>query len=86
MSNQSNLTNNLNTHLASFDNQLIFSYGVMVSTEDSNSFRQGSNPCERRIAIVETSTWCYSGNANSTLKNDLIIKDMYYDYCNLQTK
>ena len=55
----------------------------MVSTEDSKSFSQGSNPCERRIAIVETSTWCYSGNANSTLKNDLIIKDMYYDYCNL---
>lgn len=68
MSNQLNLTNNLNTHLASFDNQLTLSYGVMVSTEDSKSFSQGSNPCERRIAIVETSTWCYLGNANSTLK------------------
>lgn len=49
MSNQLNLTNNLNIHLASFDNQLIFSYGVMVSTEDSKSFSQGSNPCERTI-------------------------------------
>lgn len=68
MSNQLNLTNNLNTHLASFDNQLTLSYGVMVSTEDSKSFSQGSNPCERTIAIVETSTWCYLGNANSTLK------------------
>ena len=83
MNNQLNSTNNLDTYLAGYQNQLIFSYGVMVSTEDSKSFSQGSNPCERRIAIVETSTWCYSGNANSTLKNDLIIKDMYYDYCNL---
>ncbi len=50
MSNQLNLTNNLNTHLASsFNSQLIFSYGVMVSTEDSKSFSQGSNPCERTI-------------------------------------
>lgn len=72
MSNQLNLTNNLNTHLASFNNQLIFSYGVMVSTEDSKSFSQGSNPCERRIAIVETSTWCYSGNANSTSKHNKV--------------
>lgn len=72
MSNQLNLTNNLNTHLASFDNQLTLSYGVMVSTEDSKSFSQGSNPCERRIAIVETSTWCYSGNANSTLKHNKV--------------
>lgn len=49
MSNQLNLPNNLNTHLASYQNQLIFSYGVMVSTEDSKSFSQGSNPCERTI-------------------------------------
>lgn len=49
MSNQLNLTNNLNTYLASYQNQLIFSYGVMVSTEDSKSFSQGSNPCERTI-------------------------------------
>lgn len=49
MSNQLSLANSLNTHLASFDNQLIFSYGVMVSTEDSKSFSQGSNPCERTI-------------------------------------
>ena len=49
MSNQLNLTNNLNTHLAGYQNQLIFSYGVMVSTEDSKSFSQGSNPCERTI-------------------------------------
>ena len=49
MINQLNLTNNLNTHLASYQNQLIFSYGVMVSTEDSKSFSQGSNPCERTI-------------------------------------
>lgn len=40
----------------------------MVSTEDSKSFSLGSNPSERRIAKVETSTWCYLGNANSTLK------------------
>lgn len=49
MSNQLSSTNNLNIHLASFNNQLIFSYGVMVSTEDSKSFSQGSNPCERTI-------------------------------------
>ena len=30
--------------------KIIFSYGVMVSTEDSKSFSQGSNPCGRRIA------------------------------------
>ena len=37
MNNQLNLTNNLNTHLASsLNSQLIFSYGVMVSTGGSN--------------------------------------------------
>lgn len=49
MNNQLNSTNNLDTHLAGYQNQLIFSYGVMVSTEDSKSFSQGSNPCERTI-------------------------------------
>lgn len=35
MNNQLNSTNNLDTYLAGYQNQLIFSYGVMVSTEDS---------------------------------------------------
>lgn len=39
---------------------------VMVSKEVSKTFSPGSNPGRARIANVETSTWCYLGNANST--------------------